>query len=150
MTYYVGGMNYARYRLRPPKLCVQDENAPSVRDGATSVASSRPSSAYRAVEEAAAERTAVLEAETVAKRQLPRLAETRAVCGEQHRAVALEIEAVQCSVKDSRRATNQQQTVQSAKVDAMGYRLHEMKWLLLQRELRMEVQVTELKTGSMR
>ena len=67
---YVGGMNYAKYRLeacraktsgkqktRPPTLCVQDELA---RDGAKSTTSSRRSSAHRAVVEAAAARTAML------------------------------------------------------------------------------------------
>ena len=79
---YVGGMNYAKYRLeacrakssgkqktRPSALCVQAELA---RDGTTSTTSSRKSSAYRAVEEAAAARTAVLQAETEAQRALGR------------------------------------------------------------------------------
>ena len=74
----VGGLNYAKYRLeasqseafgkhkkvRPPTLCMQNElsgdNAPSVRDGAASVASSRKSSAYRTVKEAAAVTTVML------------------------------------------------------------------------------------------
>ena len=99
---YVGGMNYAKYRLeasrtkafgkhkkvRPPMLCMQYElsggNAPSMSDGATSVAFLRRSSAYRAVEEAAAARTPMLEAEAVA---LARLADTRAECNEQHKVV---------------------------------------------------------------
>ena len=58
--------------------------------------------------------------------------------------MAAELEAMQNSVKSSLRAANQQNTVQSAKVDAMGYRLEEMKDLLLHRELRMEVQMAEL------
>ena len=75
---YVGGMNYAKYRLeacrakssgkqrtRPPTLCVQDERT---RDGTASTTSSRRSSAYRAVEEAAAARTALLQAEAEAQR----------------------------------------------------------------------------------
>ena len=71
------GMNYAKYRLeasrskafgkqkkvRLPTLCMQDEldpdNAQTIRDGATSTASSRRSSEYRAVEEAAAAKTAM-------------------------------------------------------------------------------------------
>ena len=75
---YVCGMNYAKYRLeanrmkgsgkqkklRPPTLCMQNkmnlDNAQSIRDGTTSIASSRISSAYCAVEDAAAARTAVL------------------------------------------------------------------------------------------
>ena len=44
------------------------------------------------------------------------------------------------------RASCQQQTVQSGKVDAMGYRLEEMKDLLLQREYRMEIQMAVLNT----
>ena len=44
------------------------ENAQSIRNGATSIASSRRSSAYRAVEEAAAARTAMLQAEAEALR----------------------------------------------------------------------------------
>ena len=53
---------------------------------------------------------------------------------------------MQSSVKESLRATNQQHTVQSAKVDAMGYGPEEMKDLFLQRELRMEVHMAELNT----
>ena len=49
---------------------MQDEldrdNAQSIRDGATSIAYSRRSSAYRAVEEAAAARTAMLQADAEA------------------------------------------------------------------------------------
>ena len=55
-----------------------------------------------------------------------------------------ELEAMQDSVKRSLRSAAQQTTVQAAKVDAMGYRLEEMKDLFLQRELRMEVQMAEL------
>ena len=56
----------------------------SIRDGTTSIASSRRSSAYRAVEEAAAARTAMLQAEAKAQRTLVRLADIRAECSEQH------------------------------------------------------------------
>ena len=55
-----------------------------------------------------------------------------------------ELEAMQNSVECSRRNATQQTTVQAAKVDAMGYRLEDMKDLLLQRELRMEVQMAKL------
>ena len=51
---------------------------------------------------------------------------------------------MQSSVKDSLRAATQQTTVHAAKVDALRYRLEEMKDMLLQRELRMEVQMAEL------
>ena len=159
---YVGGMNYAKYRLeasraksagkqkktRPPTLCVQEElardSASSCRDGTTSRTSSRRSSAYRAVEEAAAARTAMLKAEAEGQRALTRLADTRAECNEQHQAITAELEAMQTSVKESLRAATQQTTVQAAKVDALGYRLEEMKDMLLQRELRMEIQMAEL------
>ena len=160
---YVGGMNYAKYRLeasraksagkqkktRPPTLCVLEElardSASSCRDGTTSSTSSRRSSAYRAVEEVAAARTAMLKAEAEAQRALTRLADTRAECNEQHQAITAELEAMQTSVKESLRAATQQTTVQAAKVDALGYRLEEMKDMLIQRELRMEVQMAELK-----
>ena len=151
---YVGGMNYAKYRLeacraktsgkrrtRPPTLCVQDELA---RDGTASTTSSRRSSAYRAVEEAAAARTAMLQAEAEAQRALARLADTRAECNEQHKVMTAELEALQDSVKGSLRSATQQTTVQAAKVDAMGYRLEEMKDLFLQRELRVEARLAEL------
>ena len=100
---YVGGMNYAKYRLeacrakasgkqrtRPPTLCVQDE---LIRDGTASTTSSRRSSAYRAVEEAAAARTALFQAEAEAQRALARLADTRAECNEQHKVMTAELEA---------------------------------------------------------
>ena len=158
---YIGGINYAKYRLeacrakaygeqkmRPPAFCVQDEltreNASSFRDGTVSTTSSRRSSAYMAVQEAAAARTAMLQAEAEAQRSLARLADTRAECNEQHKVMTAELEAMQDSVKCSLRAATQQTTLQAAKVDAMGYRLEEMKDLFLQRELRVEVQMAEL------
>ena len=141
---YVGVMNYAKYRLeacrakasgkqrtRPPTLCVQDEltreNASTYRDGTVSTTSLRRSSAYRAVEEAAAARTAMLQAEDEAQRALARLADTRAECNEQHKVMTAELEAMQDSVKCSLRSATQQTTAQAAKVDAMGHRLNEME-----------------------
>ena len=159
---YIGGMSYAKYRLessqakasgkqkklRPPALCVEEElnrdNTSSIRDGTISNTSSRRSSVFRAVEEAAAARTAMLQAEAEARRALARLLDTRAECNEQHKIMAAELEAMQNSMKSSLRAANQQNTEQPAKVDAMGYRLEQMKDLFLQRELRMEVQIAEL------
>ena len=151
---YVGGMNYAKYRLeacraktsgkqktRPLTLCVQYE---LTRDGPASTASSRRSSAYRAVEEAAAARTAMLQAEAEAQRALARLADTSAECIEQHMVMTAELEALLDSVKGSLRSATQQTTVQAAKVDAMGFRLEEMKDLFLQRELRVEARLAEL------
>ena len=151
---YVGGINYAKYRLgacraktsgkqktRPPTLCVRDELA---RNCTTSTTSSRRSSAYRAVEEAAAARTAMLQAEAEAQRALARLADTRAECNEQHKVMTAELEALEDSVKGSLRSVIQQTTVQAAKVDAMGNRLEEMKDLFLQREHRVEARLAEL------
>ena len=95
---YIGGMNYAKYRLEasqakasgkqkkicPPSSCVESElnrdNASSFRDGTISTTSPRRSSAFRAVEVAAAARTAMLQAEADAQRALARLADTRAEC----------------------------------------------------------------------
>ena len=157
-------MSYAKYHLeeasrqkafgkhkkvRTPILCMRDEmggdNAHYVRDDVTSVASLRRSSSYRAAEEVAAGRTAVLEAEDETERASARPAETRAECMKQHKAMATEIEAVQCCVKDLS-ASSQQQTVQSAKMEDMGYWMEEMKDVLLQRELRLEVQMSTLYT----
>ena len=158
----IGGMNYAKYRLEasqtkasgkqkesaPPALCVENElkcnNASSIRDGTISTTSSRRFLAFSAVEEAAAARTALLQAEAEAQRALAGLADTRAECNDQHKVMAVELEAMQNSVKSSLRAANQQNTVQSAKVNAMGFCLEEMKDLSFQRELRMEVQMAEL------
>ena len=97
--------------MRFPAFCVQDElsreNASSFRDGTLSTTSSRRSSAYRAVEEAAAAMTAMLQAETEAQRALVRLADTRAECNEQHKVMTAELEAMQDSVKCSLRAATQ-------------------------------------------
>ena len=68
------------------------------------------------VKEAAASRTAMIEAKAEA------LADTRDECSAQVKTNAAGIEAMQNAVKDSLRSSSQQQTVQSANVDAMGYR----------------------------
>ena len=77
---------------------MQDElggdSASSIHDGATSIASSRRSSAYRAVDEAAAAQTAMLEAEAETQQDLARLAHTRAECKEQHMVITAEVEAL--------------------------------------------------------
>ena len=86
-----------------------------MRYDSTSVASSRRSSAYRAVEEAAAARTAMLTGEAEEQRALARLAYIRAKYNEQNEVITAELEAMQSSVKENLRAYNQQQTVQSAK-----------------------------------
>ena len=93
---YVGSTNYAKYRLkeasqskifgkhkkvRPPPLSLRYEiggdSAPTTRNGSVSGTSSRQSLDYREVEEAAAARIAMLEAEVEAKRALARLADTQ-------------------------------------------------------------------------
>ena len=86
----------------------------------------------------------MLQAEAQAQRALARLADTRAECNEQHKVMTAELEAMHDSVKCSLRSATQPTTVQVAKVDAMGRRLNEMKDLLLQRELRIEVRRAEL------
>ena len=78
------------------------------------------------------------------QRALARLADTHAECNEQHKVMTAELEAMQDSVKCSLRSATQQTTVQAAKVDAMGHRLNDMKDLLLQRELRIEVRLAKL------
>ena len=113
---YVCGMNFFNYclvvasrpkafgkhtKVRPPIFCVQDDRGGdstlSVRCGAISVASSRISSPYRAVEQDAAARTTMLEAEGEMNRPLSRLGDTSAECSEQRKVIAAEIEAVQYS-----------------------------------------------------
>ena len=99
-------------KVGPPPLCMQDEldrdNAQSIHDGTTSMAASPRSSAHRAVEEAAEARTVMLQAEAETKRALARFADTRAECNEQHEVMAAEFQAMQSFLKDSLRATNQQ------------------------------------------
>ena len=112
---------------------LERDNAQSIRDGNTSIASSRRSLAYRAVEEVAAVRTSLFSAEAEEQQTLARLANSRAEC----KVIIAELEAMQNSVKESLSPGNQQHTVQSAKMDAMEYRLAEMKDPLLQRELHM-------------
>ena len=49
-----------------------------------------------------------------------------------------EIEAVQSELRSSTKRQDQGQEVQTARMDAMGYRMAEMKVLIAQREVRME------------
>ena len=86
----------------------------------------------------------MLQTEAETPPALARLADTRAECNEQHKIMTAELEAMQDSVKGSLRSATQQTTVQAAKVDAMGYRMEEMKDLFLQRELRVEARLAEL------
>ena len=96
------------------------DNASPVLAGTISTSSFRRSLAFRAVKEAAAARTAILQAEPEAQRALARVADTRVDCNEQHKVMAAELEATQNSMKSSPWAANQQNTVQSAKVDDKG------------------------------
>ena len=86
----------------------------------------------------------MLQAEVEAQRALARLADTRAECNGQHNVMTAELEAMQDSEQCSLRRATHQTTVQGANVDVMSYRLNEMKDLLLQRELRIEVRLAEL------
>ena len=87
----------------------------------------------------------MLDAEAEARRALTRLVHTCAECSEHQMVITAGIEAVKCSVKESLRFSDQQQTLQSSKVNATRYRLGE-KDSFFQRELRMEVQMAELNT----
>ena len=78
-----------------------------------SVASSRRLSAYRALEETAAARTAMLKAEAEAHGALTRLADTGAECNEHLKVITAELAVMQSSVKDCLRANNQQELVQT-------------------------------------
>ena len=115
-----------------------------MRYDSTSVASSRRSSAYRAVEEAAAARTAMLTGEAEEQRVLARLAYIRAKYNEQNKVITAKL----CD----RKPEGLQPATNGAirKVDAMGYRLEEMRDQILQRQLRMEVQMAELNTNCIR
>ena len=63
------------------------DDTQSIRDSTSSISSSRRSSAYRTVEQAAVARTAMLQAKTEAQRALARLEDTRAQCNEQHKVI---------------------------------------------------------------
>ena len=120
---------------------------PRARSEAGSVASSRRSSAFQAVAEAANARTAILAVEAEAQRVQAQLASTRAECNEQHQAITAEFEAVHKSVREELQVSDQLRTaqnVQTVRVDAMGHRLGELNDWLLQRELRMETQFYDL------
>ena len=160
---YVGGMNYARARLqedtaprlsgksrqiRPPALLAQTGTTGPHGDSRSSSPSSKAvsgrSSAYRAVHEAAKARKALLEAQAGVKQAASQLSERKARCDREHQAIVEEIEAVQSELRTSTERQLQGQEVQAARMDAMGYRMAEMKDMMAQREVRMEAQIQEV------
>ena len=160
---YVGGMNYARARLqeataprpsgksrqiRPPALLAQTGTTGPHGDSRSSSPSSKAvsgrSSAYRAVHEAAKARKALLEAQAGVKQAASQLSERKARCDREHQAIVEEIEAVQSKLRTSTERPMQGQEVQAARMDAMGYRMTEMKDMMAQREVRMEAQIQEV------
>ena len=102
------------------------------------------SSAYRAVHEAAKARKALLEAQAGVKQAASQLSERKARCDREHQAIVEEIEAVQSELRTSTERQMQGQEVQAARMDAMGYRMAEMKDMMAQREVRMEAQIQEV------
>ena len=67
-----------------------------------------------------------------------------AECNREQQEIAAEIEAVQNILRLSAERQAQGQKMQAAEMNAMGYRLMEMKDLLIQREYRMESQLQEM------
>ena len=160
---YIGGMNYAKARLqeataprpsgkgkqiRPPALLAQTGTTGPHGDSRSSSPSSKAmsarSSAYRAVHEAAKARKALLDAQAGVKQAASQLSERKARCDREHQAIVEEIEAVQSELRTSTERQMQGQEVQAARMDAMGYRMAEMKDLMAQREIRMEAQIQEV------
>ena len=160
---YIGGMNYARARLqeataprpsgkgkqiRPPTLLAQTGTTGPHGDSRSSsplskAASARPS-AYRAVHETAKSRKALLDAQISAKQAASQLSERKGRCDREPQAVVEEIEAVQNELRTSTELQTQGQEIQAARMDAMGYRMAEMKDMIAQREVRMEAQMQEV------
>ena len=111
---------------------------PRKRSVAGSVASSQRSSVYKA---------AILEAQAETQRALAELASTRAGCNDQHRAIAENMRTLQTTMREGLQVSDQLRTAQntqSARVDALGYRMGEMNDLLMARELRVETQINDL------
>ena len=160
---YIGGMNYARVRLqeataprpsgkskqvRPPSLLARTgttgPHGDSRSSSPSSKAASARSSAYRAVHEAAKARKALLNAQIGVKQAASQLSERKARCDKEHQAIVEEIEAVQTELRTSTERQAQGQEVQAARMDAMSYRMAEMKDMIAQREIRMEAQMQEV------
>ena len=71
--------------------------------------------------------------------------ETRkARCDREHQAIVEEIEPVQSELRSSTKRGEQGQEIQTARMDAMDYRMAEMKDLQAQREVRIEAQRKEV------
>ena len=160
---FVGGMNYAKTRLqeaaaprpsgkgkqiRPPALLAQTGTTGPHGDSRSSSPSSKAakarSSAYRAVHEAAKARKALLDAQIGVKQVTSQLSERKARCDREHQAIVEEIEAVQSELRTSTEQQTQGQEIQTARMAAMGYRMAEMKEIMVQREVPMEAQMQEV------
>ena len=160
---YIGGMDYARARLqeataprasekgkqvRPPAfLALTSTTGPhgdSRSSSPSSKAASARSSAYRAVHEAAKARKALLDAQIGVKQAASQLSERKARCDREHQSIMEEIEAVQAELRTSTERQAQGHEIQAARMDAMGYRMAEMKDMVAEREVRMEAQMQEV------
>ena len=156
-------MNYARARLqeataprasgkgkqvRPPALLAQTGTTGPHGDSRSSSPSSKAaaarSSAYRAVHEAAKARKALLDAQIGVKQAASQLSERKARCDREHQSIMEEIEAVQTELRTSTERQAQGHEIQAARMDAMGYRMAEMKDMVTEREVRMEAQLQEV------
>ena len=157
---YVGGITYAKTRLleatgtrvsgmarkvRPPALLTQTAAAgphgTSRSASPSSEATSRRSSAYKAVHEAAIARKALLEAQFEAEQTIAGFSADKTECNREHQTIAAEIEAIQNELRLSTERQAQRQGKQAAEMNAMGQRWEN---LLIQRELRMESQKQEM------
>ena len=160
---YIGGMEYARARLqeataprvsgkgkqvRPPALLALTSTTGPHGDSRSSSPSSKAasarSSAYRAVHEAAKARKALLDAQIGVKQVASQLSERKARCDREHQSIMEEIEAVQAELRTSTERQAQGHEIQAARMDAMGYRMAEMKDMVAEREARMEAQMQEV------
>ena len=160
---YIGGMDYARARLqeataprasgkgkqvRPPALLALTSTTGPHGDSRSSSPSSKAasarSSAYRAVHEAAKARKALLDAQIGVKQAASQLSERKARCDREHQSIMEEIEAVQAELRTSTERQAQGHEIQAARMDAMGYRMAEMKDMVAEREVRMEAQMQEV------
>ena len=72
------------------------------------------------------------------------MSERKGRCGREHQTIVEEIEAVQSELRTSTERQTQGQEIQAARMDAMGYRMAEMKEMMAQREIRMEAQMQEV------
>ena len=159
---YVGGMNYAKTgllkaveprasakgrKVRPPALLAQ--TAATGPDGTSrsaspsSEATSKRSSAYRAIYEAAIARKALLQAQLEAEKTAARLSADMEEGNCEHQAVAAEIETIQNELRLSTERQAKGQGKQAAEMNAMEHRIMEINDLLIQRERRMESQMQE-------